>query len=398
MQTLPEAAVYAPEELRVGLRAEFERDLTEADVLDFAHQSGDCNPLHVDEDYAESCTFGRRIVHGAFQVSLASALLGMRLPGRSCLLGSIQARFPAALMFPGRVKVRGEITAWNRDKRSGQLKVVVLDQHAIPTAEVLLGFTLHETRTQDEPVVRVAPSRNGHGDRPIVLVTGAAGGLGSALVEELARDYHILALVNREPLPDRLHAVPHVSPITAELGAADWEDSIRPALAQQPLYGVVHAAWPGSPHGGLLDAQEEVIERQLAFGTLYPIRLAKLVRTLAGPAGGRMILLGSLFGTHRPLVNRGAYSLGKAALEHTVKLLAPELARRNITINIVGPAFVPVGMNQASNDRHLKLELAQVPLGRLCTPQDVAQSVRYLLSPAASFISGQFLGLSGGQV
>src|SRR5690348_1457732 len=110
----PEPTTWQPDELRPGLRAEFERDVTEADVLDFARNSGDCNPLHVDPGYAASSNFGGRIAHGAFQVGLASALLGMRLPGRRVLLGSVNARFPAPLFFPCRVAVQGEVSAWDR--------------------------------------------------------------------------------------------------------------------------------------------------------------------------------------------------------------------------------------------------------------------------------------------
>lgn len=399
MLVFPEAVDRSADDLRVGLSAEFERDITEEDVLAFAEESGDCNPLHVEADYAATSMFGRRIVHGAFQIGLASALLGMHLPGRACLLGSVNARFPAPLYFPSRVKVRGELTAWNRERRSGQVRVLVVDQSAaVPTSEIQLGFTLHETRDrqQDQPIA--VPARNGHTDRPVVLVTGAAGGLGSAILEELARDYAVVALTHSTELDGRLQNLEHVESVAADLASADWEDPVRTALAQRPLFAVVHAAWPGSPHGGLLETPEEVIDRQLAFGTIYPIRLAKLLRSSVGTEGGRLIFLGSLFGSHKPLVSRAPYSLGKAALEQTIKLLAPELARKAITVNAVAPAFVPVGMNQAAPERQLKLEAAQVPLGRLCTPRDVAQAVRFLLSPTASFISGQFLGLSGGQV
>ena len=65
------AEVLRAEELRVGLSAEFEREITEADVLRFAELSGDLNPLHVDPAYARDTNYKQRIVHGAFQVGLA---------------------------------------------------------------------------------------------------------------------------------------------------------------------------------------------------------------------------------------------------------------------------------------------------------------------------------------
>lgn len=67
------------------------------------HTSGDANPLHVDSEYACQSNFAGRVVHGAFQVALASALIGMRLPGRNVLLGSANAKFPAPLYYPCRV-------------------------------------------------------------------------------------------------------------------------------------------------------------------------------------------------------------------------------------------------------------------------------------------------------
>jgi 3-oxoacyl-[acyl-carrier protein] reductase len=93
-----------------------------------------------------------------------------------------------------------------------------------------------------------------------------------------------------------------------------------------------------------------------------------------------------------------AYSLGKAALEHTVRLLAPELARANITINTIAPSFVPVGMNNAKTNRVVLTETAKVPLGKLCSPEDVARAIEFLLSPGAAFITGQMLPLTGGQL
>lgn len=387
---LPEPNVYSADDLRVGMTAEFERDVTEADVLDFARLSGDFNPLHVDAAYAARTTFRGPIAHGAYQVGLASALVGMYLPGRNVLLGSVNARFPSPLRFPGRVKVRGELTAWNRDQFAGQLRVVVMDAAAgVPTAEVLLGFTFHGQHAAPKPATRAAAP--GHG--PLVIITGAAGGIGSAVLAELASDYTVLAGVNRRRLPESA-----AEEFAADLSRPGWEGGVRELLDGRPLYGVVHAAWPEAPHGGLLDAPDEVIEGQLAFGTTQVVRLARLLAAHVAPDGGRLVVLGSLAGGRKPVVSRAAFSLGKAALEHTVKLLAPELARKRITVNSVVPGFVPAGMNANAPERQLKLEAAQVPLGLLCTPHDVAGAVRFLLSPAAAFVSGQSLALTGGQL
>ena len=97
-------------------------------------------------------------------------------------------------------------------------------------------------------------------------------------------------------------------------------------------------------------------------------------------------------------MSTAAYSLAKASLEHTVKLLAPELALKKITINAVSPSFLPVGMNLHANERQRLKAKAAVPLGRLCETTDVMGAIRYLFSSDASFLTGQNLVLSGGQI
>lgn len=396
----PEARVLTAAELRPGLTAAFEREVTEEDILAFAANSGDHNPLHVDPGYAAGTPFGARIAHGAFQVGLASALIGMHLPGRTVLLGAISARFPAPLYFPARVRVSGEITAWNPESRGGTLKVTVAEAERLhTTAEVTMSFLLREEEARvTAPAPAAITGTPLSGARPRVLLTGAAGGLGVELARRLARDYTVLPVLHRSPLPPDLAGHPALAPVQADLAATDWPAALEEQLGPGPLYGIVHAAWPALPAGGLLDTPEEVLAQQLRFGAEHTIRLARLLFARAGEAGGRMVVLGTMAATHRPTLAMAAYSLGKAAQEHAVRLLAPELARRRVTLNLVSPAFVPVGLNRRAEERQLRIARAAVPLGRLCEPGDVAAAVSYLLSPEAAFVTGQNLGLYGGQL
>jgi NAD(P)-dependent dehydrogenase (short-subunit alcohol dehydrogenase family) len=111
-----------------------------------------------------------------------------------------------------------------------------------------------------------------------------------------------------------------------------------------------------------------------------------------------MVVLGSTAGHYSPALGLGAYSLAKSALEDTLRLLAPEMARKKISINAVCPTFVPTGMNAQADDLQVKRERALVPMGRTCETEDVVGAIRYLLSPDASFISGQSIVLSGAQL
>src|SRR5262249_39685393 len=157
---------------------------------------------------------------------LMSALIGMQLPGRNVLLGAINARFPAPLFYPCRVRVRGEITAWERASRAGRLKVTVMEEvRRTPTAEIAVGFTLHEPgRTAAAPARADEPAAADTGGRKVILVTGASGGIGDELVRRLASDYAVLALT-RQPLGDRFGTSSAVRELRADLAAPLWEDS-----------------------------------------------------------------------------------------------------------------------------------------------------------------------------
>jgi 3-hydroxybutyryl-CoA dehydratase len=81
------------EDLAVGQTAEMSRVVGAADIEAFAEVSGDNNPVHLDEDYAKTTTFGERIAHGMLSAAYISAILGTRLPGPGAIYLSQSLRF-----------------------------------------------------------------------------------------------------------------------------------------------------------------------------------------------------------------------------------------------------------------------------------------------------------------
>ena len=96
------------ENLTIGMKANSERVVTEADVALFAGLSGDRNPVHLDESYARGTKFEGRIVHGMFSASLLSAVIANQLPGP----GSIYLRQILTFLAPVRIgdRVEAEVT------------------------------------------------------------------------------------------------------------------------------------------------------------------------------------------------------------------------------------------------------------------------------------------------
>jgi 3-oxoacyl-[acyl-carrier protein] reductase len=321
----------------------------------------------------------------------------MYLPGERVLLTSTDARFPAPLQYPSRVRVRGEITTWNPQTGAGRLRVTIGPTGGSITADIVLGFTLHEFKTGRSTATTVTAS-----SRPVtgaaVLVTGASGGIGQSLVDSLTERYPVIAATRTGGMPGAGPAQPRVQTLTLDFCDPEWVDRLRAAIPEHGLYGIIHCAWPGPAQGGLLTTPTDVLTRQMAFGTTHLVELARLLRDRIGPDGGRLIAIGSTYGTRQPRLNLAGYSLAKAVLEHTVRLLAAELALKNVTVNALCPSFVPVGMNRRADERRKMLEAASIPAGRLCRPTDIAAAAEWLLSPGASFTSGQVIALSGGQL
>ncbi len=112
---------------------------------------------------------------------------------------------------------------------------------------------------------------------------------------------------------------------------------------------------------------------------------------------GRIISITSVVGL---MGNAGQvnYAAAKAGVIGLTKSLAREVASRNITVNAVAPGFIDTDMTKSLGDDHKQALLAQIPAGRLGAPEDIAQAVLFLASPAAAYVTGQTLSVNGGML
>jgi 3-hydroxybutyryl-CoA dehydratase len=113
----------------IGTEATLSRAITEDDILLFAVVSGDKNPLHLDEEYAERSLFGKRIAHGFLIGSLISAVLGNDLPGPGSIYLGQTLRFLAPIHIGDTVTVVVKVVALREDKRIVTLHTNCTNQH-----------------------------------------------------------------------------------------------------------------------------------------------------------------------------------------------------------------------------------------------------------------------------
>jgi|UniRef100_A0A7C3ZA22 3-oxoacyl-[acyl-carrier protein] reductase len=112
---------------------------------------------------------------------------------------------------------------------------------------------------------------------------------------------------------------------------------------------------------------------------------------------GRIINISSVVGV---MGNPGQanYVASKAGLIGLTKTVARELASRNITVNAVAPGFITTEMTEALPEKTKEQMLAQIPLNRFGTPQEVAYAVAFLASEQAAYITGQVIHVNGGML
>jgi 2-deoxy-D-gluconate 3-dehydrogenase len=121
-------------------------------------------------------------------------------------------------------------------------------------------------------------------------------------------------------------------------------------------------------------------------------------RMIRAKRGGRVVNIASIYGAVGRR-ERIAYSAAKGGVVNLTRSLALELGPHAITVNAVGPSLIETDMTRErmrTIPGYREEELAQSPLGRLGTPEDVAGAVVFLASPAASYITGQTLLVDGG--
>ncbi len=236
----------------------------------------------------------------------------------------------------------------------------------------------------------------------VALVTGASRGIGAAIARRLAAQGAAVVAAARGT-----NAESNVADIVSKGGKAeavslDVTDSpaveavVKDALARHGRIDIlVNNA--GIARDQLMmrmkrDDWDAVIATNLTAA--YSCTQAVL-RPMLKQRGGRIITISSVVGQ---MGNAGQvnYAASKAGLIGMAKALAREVASRGITVNVVAPGMIDTDMTRALTGATSETWAQQIPLGRLGTPDDVANTVCFLASDEAAYITGQVIAVNGG--
>ena len=230
-----------------------------------------------------------------------------------------------------------------------------------------------------------------------VLVTGASGGIGGAVVRMLVKNGADVIACGAGP--DKLAAIVEETgarPLAFDLTS---ETAVRDALEDVPVWGVVNCAGFGGEISSPVDADIEVFDQAIAVNTRGALLVTKYTsRSMIAAGRGGVIVNVSSQAALVGLAGHISYAASKAGLDSITRVSALELGPYGIRVNSVNPTVVmtPMSAFYWGREEVQKPFLDQMPLGRYATEEEVAGPIVFLLSDAAAMISGVCLPIDGG--
>ena len=238
----------------------------------------------------------------------------------------------------------------------------------------------------------------------VAIVTGASRGIGAAVAKKLAK-LNATVIVNYQGSRERAEAV--CGEIKADGGkAVSYQCDVSDFNACQKFIKDIVAEYKtidilvnnaGITRDGLIMAMSEenfdsVINTNLK-GTFNCVKFAS--RFMIKQRSGKIINMSSVSGI---MGNAGQanYSASKAGVIGLTKAAARELASRNINVNAIAPGFIETDMTDVLPDNVKESAVGNIPLGRFGKPEDIANAVAFLASPASDYITGQVISVDGG--
>ncbi|MFT5248566.1 MAG: 3-oxoacyl-[acyl-carrier protein] reductase [bacterium] len=391
--------------IQIGQEEEFKHKITEKDIDKFCDLTGDDNPLHMDTSYAQETDFKDRVVHGMLSASFISTMIGTRLPGKGSLWYEQHIKF----LVP--VRIGDEIRIWAKVlHKSESQRIIVL--------QTMIYNQLGKTVIEGEAKVKVLKKNkkekvknhieNMESLKGAVIISGASGGIGAATAIKLAMKGYAI-IVNYYNNEKRASEV--VDQIKEFGGRAihikanianneEVKSMVSVALNKfGTIDGLVNNASAPISYRSFDEITWNDFQVHLDVQIKGALNLCKsIIPHFIENKKGSIVNISSIYADNVPPAKMMHYSLSKSALISFTRSLAVEHGPLGIRVNCVSPGMTNTDMIADIPDKAKMVSKMTTPLRQLAQPEDVANTVSFLISADSKHITGETIRVCGGQI
>ncbi len=240
-------------------------------------------------------------------------------------------------------------------------------------------------------------------DQKCMVLTGASRGIGHATVKRFEREGWRVLTCSRQPFDPRC-PWPNGRENHIEIDLADPSKTIEAiSIIKEKIGGKLHALvnnagispkGPGGARLNTLDTDLRTWGQVFHVNFFAPIVLARGLQDELSAAKGSVVNVTSIAGSRVHPFAGAAYSTSKAALAALTREMAHEFGRRGVRANAIAPGEIETSILSPGTDA---LVAAEVPMGRLGEPREVAETIHFLCTEQSSYINGAEIHINGGQ-
>lgn len=235
-----------------------------------------------------------------------------------------------------------------------------------------------------------------------ILITGASGGIGLSLTKHLSEQNHLIG-AHYGSNKDKLLSIKNENTkligkkITSDLDCKELIDEYCQNFAGLDFLIIAIGAIKNNTHFKKLS--ENDWHQDIFMNLSVPFFLSRYAMQKMSANGGKIILFSTESALHSANPTSLGYGVAKAGIECLTKALAKEGAQNNILVNCIRPGFINSGFHerwQGKTQEDLNKRIEYIPLKKAGTPGEVSAMIAYLLSDWGNFITGQSIGITGG--
>ncbi len=391
------------DKIHIGDKASIKHKITDKDIEQFVDLTGDNNKLHVNEEYARKTEFKHPVVHGMLGASFISTVIGTKLPGDGALWYAQTLEFLRPARVGDTITVTGEVIGKNDSTKTVEIKTEILNQHKQVITTGVARVKLVELQKAPEIIQTGTDEKS----ERVVIILGATGGIGQAAALKLASEgYHLVLHYNtNKKLAVSIREAVQKTGRKAIAVQADLLDpsavgSFMEAVNREftSIYGFVNCSSVKIPSVKFTDLEWSYLQDHLDINIKCSFHILKeILPKMEVQKFGKIVFI-TTQAIETPNSEWLHYITAKSALHGFAKALAIEYAPKGIQVNMVSPGMTDTDLLSEVPQKIKLLSAAKTPLRRLCTPGDVANSIAFLLSDSANFITGETIRVNGGQV